>query len=191
MQCNGHFHSGTWCRQRGHCLFDICLNGGGEKEDLAWMQVMAISSKMWLKSLILFMSVTWRGAFEGYFTCIWDLFTWNLFKFLLGNIVFRESMNYMLFQSGGKEILMMKPACRRAGVASRAGVTQPHRLTLLSGAAKGHAMLYTGQWAPGQVVQCCNAGPAPVLLPLPAMWITIISLLLPDFFGGSLVLRDS
>lgn len=30
----------------GHGLFDICLNGGGEKEDLAWMQVTAISSKM-------------------------------------------------------------------------------------------------------------------------------------------------
>lgn len=35
-------------------LFNICMNGGGEKEDLAWMQVMAISSKIWLKSLILF-----------------------------------------------------------------------------------------------------------------------------------------
>lgn len=30
----------------GHGLFDICLNEGGEKEDLAWLQVMVISSKM-------------------------------------------------------------------------------------------------------------------------------------------------
>lgn len=30
----------------GHGLFDICLNEGAEKKDLAWMQVMAISSKM-------------------------------------------------------------------------------------------------------------------------------------------------
>lgn len=45
IQCNGHFHSGI-ANSNGHGLFDICLNGDGEKEDLAWIQVVDISSKM-------------------------------------------------------------------------------------------------------------------------------------------------
>lgn len=94
------------------------------------------------------MSVSWHGAFEGYFICILNLLIWNLSKFLHGNIVFKESINmrkpllaYSYFSLGGKLILVMKPACRRAGVSR---VTHPHRLSLLSGAAKGHASLYTG-----------------------------------------------
>lgn len=32
---------------------DICLSADGEKEDLAWIQVIAISFKLWQESLAL------------------------------------------------------------------------------------------------------------------------------------------
>lgn len=54
------------------------------------------------------MSVSWHGAFEGYFICILNLLIWNLSKFLLGNSIQRKhkyekaSPSLQLFQSGRK-----------------------------------------------------------------------------------------
>jgi len=37
IQFSGHFYSGTGAVSSGHDLFDICLNGDGEKKELAWI----------------------------------------------------------------------------------------------------------------------------------------------------------
>lgn len=96
-------------------------------------------------------------------------------------------LSCICFSLGGKLTLIMKPACRRAGENSQASWLK------LTGSPKfleqQGAMQYCTQVRKLQVrvVQCCDDGPALVLPPLPATWISLISICLGTswlFFGG-------